>query len=238
MEKREENVYPRRSPRTRVAQTSDIKEKCGKKNQTKRGYYFWKRAFDVCFSALALLLLSPVILLCLLVKFFEDGKNPVYVSVRVGKGGKPFRFYKIRTMKKGAEGMKQSLVERGLNEADGPVFKMKNDPRVTRFGRFLRKTSLDESLQLFSVLSGKMSVVGPRPPLPEEVERYSQKAWKRLRVKGGLLCLWQIRKNRHEVPFEEWLALDLEYIRKQSFALDMKIICRGIFMVIFDRSGE
>ncbi len=204
-----------------------------------RGWYpFCKRAFDLFASVIGLVLLSPLLLVCLLVKFLEDGASPVYVSWRVGKGGKLFRFYKIRTMKKGAEKLKKDLIEAGLNEADGPVFKMKNDPRITKFGKLLRKTSLDETLQLINVLNGSMSLVGPRPPLPEEVEKYTALAKKRLSVKGGLLCLWQISKNRHEMGFDEWLALDLKYIRLRSFALDMKILGKGAYMVLFDRSGE
>lgn len=204
----------------------------------RRGYLFTKRAFDILSSALALILLSPVILLCLIGKWLEDLHNPVYVSVRVGKDGKLFRFYKIRTMCVHAEDLKQKLIDEGKNEADGPAFKMKDDPRVTKFGRFLRKFSLDELLQLFNVLNGTMSVVGPRPPLPQEVAEYSEHQLLRLKVKGGLLCLWQIQKNRNSLSFDEWVRLDLEYIENQSVSLDLKIIFKGFFMVLFDHSGE
>lgn len=212
-----------------------IKEKTKKE---KRWYCFWKRVFDIVFSVFAIALLSPIVGLCLLIKFFEDFHSPIYRSKRIGKDGKAFTFYKIRTMKVNADREKQALIDAGLNEADGPVFKMKNDPRITKFGRFLRKFSLDETLQLFNVLNGSMSVIGPRPPLPEEVEKYSSLAWRRLRVKGGLLCFWQIQKNRHQINFEKWLALDLKYIRERCFSLDMKILLKGAYMVIFDRSGE
>lgn len=163
---------------------------------------------------------------------------PVYASDRVGMGGKIFRFYKIRSMCPGAEEMKQQLIDAGLNEADLPAFKMKDDPRITPFGRVLRKLSLDELPQLFNVLRGDMSVVGPRPPLPAEVRSYTAEQRRRLEVKGGLLCLWQICHNRHEMTFEEWVALDLEYIRRRSVLLDLKIVCKGAYMVLFDRSGE
>ena len=201
-------------------------------------YLFFKRAFDIISSALVLILLSPVLLLCLLIKWLEDFHSPIYVSERVGKNGKIFKFYKIRTMCPNAEDMKQALIDQGLNEADGPAFKIKNDPRITKFGKFLRKTSLDELPQLVNILNGTMSVVGPRPPIPSEVEQYTEAQKERLSVKGGLLCLWQIQKNRNALSFDEWLRLDLEYIEKQSFLLDMKIIFKGAWMVIFDRSGE
>ena len=141
-------------------------------------------------------------------------------------------------MCKNAEGMKKDLIAQGLNEADGPAFKMKNDPRITRFGKFLRKTSLDELLQLINILNGSMSVVGPRPPIPMEVEQYDEYQKHRLDVKGGLLCLWQIQKNRNSLSFDEWMRLDIEYINRRSVWLDLKIIFKGAFMVIFDRSGE
>lgn len=201
-------------------------------------YLFLKRTFDIFSSGIAIILFSWLILLCLLIKWLEDFHNPVYVSTRIGKNGKPFKFYKIRSMRPDAEAMKQKLIEQGLNEADPPAFKMKNDPRITRFGKFLRKTSLDELLQLFNIFNGSMSVVGPRPPIPCEVEEYNEYQKQRLLVKGGLLCLWQIQKNRNDIKFDKWVELDLEYIKKQSVWLDLKIIFKGLFMVIFDRSGE
>lgn len=201
-------------------------------------YLFVKRTFDIISSGLMLILLSWLILLCLLVKWLEDFHNPVYVSERVGKDGKIFKFYKIRTMCPNAEEMKQKLIDAGLNEADPPAFKMKNDPRITKFGKFLRKTSLDELPQLWNIFIGNMSVVGPRPPIPREVKEYTEEQVHRLDVKGGLLCLWQIQKNRNSLKFSEWVELDLEYIRKQSVLLDLKIIFKGAFMVVFDHSGE
>lgn len=165
-------------------------------------------------------------------------KAPIYASTRVGKRGREFRFYKIRSMCPGAEGMKQALIDAGLNEADPPAFKMKNDPRITKFGKFLRKTSLDELPQLWNIFTGKMSVVGPRPPIPREVEQYTEEQMHRLDIKGGLLCLWQIQPDRNSLSFEDWVRLDLEYIRKRGLWLDIKIIFKGLFMVIFDHSGE
>lgn len=141
-------------------------------------------------------------------------------------------------MRPDAEKMKEQLIAQGLNEADPPAFKMKNDPRVTRFGKFLRKTSLDEILQFINVLNGTMSIVGPRPPLPEEVEKYTDYQKQRLNVKGGLLCLWQIQKNRNAVSFDEWVESDLLYIKKQGVLMDLKIMIKGVFAVLFDHSGE
>ena len=203
-----------------------------------RCYLFVKRSFDLVSSGLMIILFSWLILLCLLIKWLEDFHNPVYVSKRVGKNGKTFKFYKIRTMCPNAEQMKQQLIDAGLNEADPPAFKMKNDPRITKVGKIFRKLSLDELPQLFNIFNGTMSVVGPRPPIPREVEEYSVYQRHRLDVKGGLLCLWQIQKNRNSLSFDEWVRLDLEYIQKQSIWLDLKIIFKGAYMVIFDRSGE
>lgn len=203
-----------------------------------RCYLFVKRSFDLVSSGLMIILFSWLILLCLLIKWLEDFHNPVYVSKRVGQNGKIFKFYKIRTMCPNAEQMKQQLIDAGLNEADPPAFKMKNDPRITKVGKIFRKLSLDELPQLFNIFNGTMSVVGPRPPIPREVEEYSVYQRHRLDVKGGLLCLWQIQKNRNSLSFDEWVRLDLEYIQKQSIWLDLKIIFKGAYMVIFDRSGE
>lgn len=201
-------------------------------------YLFAKRLFDFFSATVVSLVLSPLILIVLLVKWLEDFHNPVYVSKRVGKDGKYFRILKIRTMVPNAEEMKQQLIEQGLNEADPPAFKMKNDPRITKVGKFLRKFSIDEVLQLLNIINGTMSVVGPRPPLPEEVAQYSGEQMHRLDVKGGLLCLWQIQRKRNEIAFDDWVNLDIEYIKKQSAALDLKIIFKGAYMVLFDHSGE
>lgn len=203
-----------------------------------KSYLFFKRLFDIISAVLLLIILSLLILICILVKWLEDFKNPIYVSKRVGKNGKVFKIYKIRTMCPHAEELKKELIAAGLNEADPPAFKMDNDPRITPVGKFLRRFSIDELLQLFNVINGTMSVVGPRPPLPEEVENYTEEQKRRLDVKGGLLCLWQIQKNRNTLPFDEWIKLDLEYIEKRSLWYDFKIICKGAYMVIFDHSGK
>ncbi len=164
--------------------------------------------------------------------------GPIYTSIRVGKNKKLFKFHKIRSMCKGAEAMKAQLIEYGINEVDGPIFKLKYDPRITRFGRFLRKTSLDELPQIWDIFIGNLSIIGPRSPIPEEVEKYNEYQMHRLDVKGGLLCFWQTKKGRHSVSFDEWVDLDIKYIQTRSIWVDLKIFCKGIWMLITDRSGE
>lgn len=162
----------------------------------------------------------------------------IYTSIRVGKGGKYFKFHKIRSMCPGAEKMKEQLLSYGINEADDPVFKIKDDPRITKFGKFIRKTSLDELPQIWDIFLGRLSVVGPRSPTPDEVTKYDDYQANRLLVKGGLLCLWQIQHNRNSLSFCDWIDLDIYYITHRSVWLDIKIIFKGLWMVIFDRSGE
>ena len=165
-------------------------------------------------------------------------KGALYTSLRVGKNGKIFKFHKIRSMCPGAESMKAQLLEYGINEADEPAFKLKDDPRITKFGKFIRKTSLDELPQIWDIFIGKMSVVGPRSPIPSEVEKYSDYQKQRFLVKGGLLCLWQIEHNRNNIKFDDWIELDLKYIEHRSIWLDTKILFKGAWMVLFDKSGE
>ena len=204
-----------------------------KKSAVRRGLYaFVKRAFDIASSLAAIIILSPVMLFGIIGKWIEDGHNPFYVSVRLTKNGKPFKLLKIRSMRVGADKEKDALIAQGLNEADGPVFKMKNDPRITRFGRFLRKTSIDELPQLFNILKGDMSVVGPRPPLPSEAEKYTPYQSHRLDVKCGLLCTWQVTPYRNSVSFDDWVRMDLEYIENRSVLLDTKIIFKAVGAVL------
>jgi exopolysaccharide biosynthesis polyprenyl glycosylphosphotransferase len=180
-----------------------------------------KRAFDLALSGLGLLFLLPFLpLIALLIK--RDGPGPVfYVSSRCGKNGRIFRFFKLRTMVTGAEAMRDSLQAR--NESDGPVFKMRNDPRVTRFGRFLRRYSIDELPQIWNVFKADMSLVGPRPPTPEEVKQYTDGQLRRLEIRPGITCLWQV-KGRADLSFEEWMKWDLFYIENWSFWLDLQIL--------------
>ncbi len=180
---------------------------------------------------------------CKLIRDPDGEKDPtvkgaLYTSIRVGKNGKLFKFHKIRSMCPGAEKMKAQLLHYGINEADEPAFKLKNDPRITKFGKFIRKTSLDELPQIWDIFIGNMSVVGPRSPIVDETKKYTNYQKNRLLVKGGLLCLWQIQHNRNSLSFQEWIDLDIEYIKHRSIRLDLKIIFKGLWMVLFDKSGE
>jgi len=188
-----------------------------------------KRAMDVAGAAVGLTLLSPLFLLiALLIKL--DSPGPVFfVQERVGLHGRRFRMYKFRSMVADAERRLSEVAH--LNETSGPVFKVRDDPRVTRVGRFLRRTSLDELPQLWNVLRGEMSLVGPRPPLPREVEAYGPRERRRLMVKPGITCLWQVN-GRHRIPFDRWVELDLEYIERWSLWLDLKILARTIPAVL------
>ena len=204
------------------------KESCG----------FWyplvKRAMDIGVSLVGILLSFPLwALIALSIK--TDSRGPIiFKQVRIGKEGKPFVLYKFRSMHAGAEKMKEQL--KHLSVAEGPIFKIKNDPRVTRVGRVLRRTTLDELPQLLNVLKGQMSLVGPRPPLPEEVAVYTPLQKKRLEVTPGLTCLWQV-SGRSEISFSEWVQLYLYYIQHQSFLLDVKILIRTLPAVISRRGA-
>ena len=188
-----------------------------------RRYWVLRRAQDIVFSLLALILLAPMaLLISLAIVLDSPGDGAIFRQRRVGRDGKLFWLYKFRTMCPDAEEQLNELLSQ--NQMDGPVFKIKDDPRITRVGRFLRKTSLDELPQLLNVLQGDMSIVGPRPALPREVELYSDYQRQRLYVTPGLSCYWQIAPHRNEMSFDEWVALDLKYIQERSFWVDWKII--------------
>jgi len=188
-----------------------------------------KRSADFIVSLIGIILISPLLLLiALMIKL--DSKGPILIKQkRIGKNGASFHMLKFRSMVENAEQLKEALAD--LNEADGPVFKMKNDPRVTRVGRFLRKYSLDELPQLFNVLLGQMSLVGPRPPLPSEVEQYTDYHWRRFDVRPGITGLWQV-SGRSDLPFEEWVKLDIYYIEHWSLSLEFKILLKTIPAVL------
>ena len=190
---------------------------------------YGKRLLDLVGAVVTLIVGAPVFALAALLVKLESRGPVLYKSVRIGRGGRPFTFYKLRSMVKGADLHRHRLSH--LNETDGPVFKIARDPRVTRVGRFLRTTSIDELPQLINVLRGEMSLVGPRPPIPPEVAQYEPWQMRRLEVQPGLTCLWQI-SGRSRIGFQEWMRLDLEYIKHRSFWLDMKILLRTIPAVL------
>ena len=202
---------------------------------TVRSSYFLKRVFDILFSLLALTILSPLCLLvALLIKISSPG--PVFfVHTRVGKYGRHFRFYKFRSMYIDAEKRKAALMSQNQS-ADGVIFKMKNDPRITPIGRILRRTSFDEVPQFLNVLFGDMSLVGPRPPLPSEVRLYTLDDRKRLNVKPGLTCLWQI-SGRSDIPFKQQVRLDKQYIVAHGIWQDLRILLRTIPAIMSGRGA-
>jgi lipopolysaccharide/colanic/teichoic acid biosynthesis glycosyltransferase len=188
-----------------------------------------KRLFDIVGALVALVLSSPLLALAALLIKLESRGPVVYKSVRIGRGARPFTFFKLRSMVNGADRHRHTLSH--LNETDGPVFKMARDPRVTRIGRLLRISSVDEIPQLWNVLRGEMSLVGPRPPIAEEVAQYEPWQLRRLDVLPGITCLWQI-SGRSRIGFQEWMRLDLEYIKHRSLWLDLKILVRTIPAVL------
>lgn len=199
--------------------------------RNKPGYELFKRLFDIAVSAIMLLiLLLPMMMIALAVVIDSPGSSPFFVQERVGKNGRLFRFYKFRSMVPDAEKMLDGLLDK--NEMNGPVFKMKDDPRITRVGRFIRRTSIDELPQLWNVLKGDMSFVGPRPGLPREVEQYTQYQRQRLSVLPGLTCYWQIQPRRNSLSFDEWVDLDLQYISRRSLWLDLKLLFQTVGAVI------
>ena len=197
---------------------------------TVRSSYAMKRMIDVFGSLVGMILLSPVFLgIALAVKLTSPGPV-IFAQVRVGRYGRHFRFYKFRSMYVDAEERKKELLAKNESK-DGVIFKMKDDPRITKVGKFLRRTSLDELPQLWNVFIGDMSLVGPRPPVPKEVQEYTLEDRKRLDVIPGITCLWQIR-GRSEIPFHEQVRLDKEYIMAPSIWTDIKILLKTVPAII------
>jgi lipopolysaccharide/colanic/teichoic acid biosynthesis glycosyltransferase len=191
--------------------------------------WLMKRLLDIVLSFASLVILSPILaFLCLAIKLTSEGPI-LYKQIRVGAGGKLFLIYKFRSMIQNADSLRNSLASK--NEASGPVFKIRNDPRITPIGRYLRKFSLDELPQLWNILRGEMSIVGPRPPLPNEVQNYQPWQLRRLSVPQGLTCIWQI-SGRSNVNFDDWVKLDLRYIDSWSLILDLKIIIHTFLTVL------
>ena len=197
----------------------------GRLSGDSRFYAAAKRGIDIVVSATALVALAPVFAVVAAAVSIESRGPVFYRQCRVGRGGRTFGFYKFRSMVVGADRMTGQLAHR--NEADGPIFKIADDPRVTRVGKLLRRTSLDEIPQFWNVLKGDMSLVGPRPHLPAEVERYAENHRARLSVVPGIVCTREV-SGRSRLSFEEWVALDIEYVAKRSLATDAAILLRAV----------
>jgi len=198
-------------------------------------YLFCKRMMDMVAAILALILLSPMlIVVAILIKIESDGPI-IFKQERVGLRGKYFNIYKFRSMVIDAEKLKKKLESQ--NEMSGPMFKIKNDPRVTRVGRFIRKTSIDEFPQLLNVLKGEMSLVGPRPSLPNEVEKFEPWMLKRLTIKPGLTCYWQV-SGRNNIGFQEWMKMDICYVNKRNLWIDIKLIFKTLRVLSGDENAS
>jgi exopolysaccharide biosynthesis polyprenyl glycosylphosphotransferase len=195
-----------------------------------------KRLFDILVSSLLIIVLSPVFLLLALLVKLEDGGPVIFAQIRVGKWGRLFEMHKFRSMCRHAEERLREILPRNEHR-QGITFKMKDDPRITGVGRWMRRYSLDELPQLFNVLKGDMSLVGPRPPLPREVDLYSMPDRRRLAATPGLTCFWQIG-GRSEIDFKEQVQLDVLYIESQSLWLDLKILCKTIPAVLSGKGAR
>lgn len=194
-------------------------------------YWRKKRSFDIVVCSIILLLATiPMCLVAIAIYLDDPHGSPFYKQIRIGRHGEEFYMYKFRTMYVDADKRKAELMDQ--NEMDGPVFKIKDDPRITRLGKYLRKLSVDELPQLFNVLRGNMSLVGPRPPLPGEVEEYSDYQKLRLIVTPGITCDWQIADNRNDIPFDQWVEMDLNYIEHRTAWGDLKIIFKTPFAML------
>lgn len=203
-----------------------------KTDQGNRIYLFFKRAIDI----FGLIILSPVFLIVAIAIKIEDHKGSILFSQkRVGQYGKEFNMYKFRSMVSNAEELKAKLMAQ--NEMSGPMFKMKHDPRITKVGKFIRKTSIDELPQLINILKGEMSLVGPRPSLPKEVANFEPWMLERLEVKPGLTCYWQVM-GRNDIDFEDWMKLDIKYVHDRNFWLDIKLIFKTFFVLFGDESAS
>ena len=210
----------------------------GFESESTRGFSFYeaiKRLIDIICSFVGILVLSPLfIIIAIIIKF--TSKGPVFFSQkRVGRNGKEFDMYKFRSMVVNAEELKEKLAAQ--NEMSGPMFKMKDDPRVTKVGKFIRKTSLDELPQLWNVLKGDMSLVGPRPSLPKEVAQFDEWMYKRLEVKPGLTCYWQV-SGRNNIDFEDWMKLDVKYVKERNLWIDIKLIFKTVGVLFGDKNAH
>ena len=198
-------------------------------------YEVIKRIIDIVASFTGLIVLSPLMLVVSILIKLESKGEVIFKQKRVGLNGKEFDMYKFRSMVVNAEELKEKLAAQ--NEMSGPMFKMKDDPRVTKVGKFIRKTSIDELPQLWNVLKGDMSLVGPRPSLPKEVAQFEDWMHKRLEVKPGLTCYWQV-SGRNNIDFEDWMKLDIKYVDERNLWIDIKLIFKTVFVLFGDKNAH
>ncbi len=198
-------------------------------------YEFLKRIIDLVCSLIGLIVLMPILILIAIIIKIESKGPVIFAQDRVGKNGKLFKMYKFRSMINNAEELKEKLASQ--NERSGPMFKIKNDPRITRIGKFIRKTSIDELPQLINIIKGDMSIVGPRPSLPNEVKKFEPWMLKRLKVKPGLTCYWQVL-GRNNIEFEEWMKLDIRYVEERNSLIDIVLIIRTFFVLFGDKHAS
>lgn len=210
--------------------TSEIKER-----STRILYIISKRIIDILGAVVGLIILSPILIIISILIKLESKGSIIFSQKRIGLNGKEFKMYKFRSMVINAEELKQELEDK--NEMSGPMFKIKDDPRITRVGKFIRRTSIDEIPQLINVLKGDMSLVGPRPSLPDEVIAFEKWMLRRLDVKPGLTCYWQVM-GRNNIDFENWMKLDVKYVNERNFWLDIKLIFKTFFVLFGDENAS
>ena len=216
-----------------INEDKSIFKECTQENTTK--YHVIKRGIDIICSSIGLIVLSPILVIIAIIIKLDSSGPIIFKQERVGYKGRRFFMYKFRSMVVNAEELKDKLHEK--NEMSGPMFKMKDDPRITKVGKFIRKTSIDELPQLVNVLKGEMSLVGPRPSLPKEVDKFEPWMLKRLEVKPGLTCYWQVQ-GRNDIGFEDWMRLDCKYVEDRCTLLDLKLIFKTFFVLFGDEHAS
>lgn len=205
-----------------------------KQYEKSKGYYFLKRFIDIFVSLIGITLLSPLMIVIAIIIKLESKGPVIFAQERVGQYGRLFKMYKFRSMVENAEDLIINLKDK--NEMSGPMFKIKEDPRITKVGKFIRKTSIDELPQLFNIIKGNMTLVGPRPNLPREVAKFSEKHKQKLMAKPGLTCYWQVM-GRNNIDFEEWMNLDIKYLEDRNTLLDIKLIFKTFFVLFGDENA-
>ena len=216
-----------------INEDKSIFKECTQENTTK--YHVIKRGIDIICSSIGLIVLSPILVIIAIIIKLDSSGPIIFKQERVGYKGRRFFMYKFRSMVVNAEELKDKLQEK--NEMSGPMFKMKEDPRITKVGKFIRKTSIDELPQLVNVLKGEMSLVGPRPSLPKEVDKFEPWMLKRLEVKPGLTCYWQVQ-GRNDIGFEDWMKLDCKYVEDRCTLLDIQLIFKTFFVLFGDEHAS